>query len=61
MACTWLTIQEAADYIKVHYTTIQKYIYSGKLKVSRPSAGVIRICLEDIQAFMEGDSGSPSG
>ncbi len=54
MACTWLTIKEAADYIKVHYTTIQKYIYSGKLKVSRPGGTIVRICLEDIQVFMEG-------
>lgn len=60
MACTWLTIQEAADYIKVHYTTIQKYIYSGKLKVSRPGGKIVRICLEDIQAFMEGKSDSSS-
>ena len=58
MACTWLTIQEAADYIKVHYTTIQKYIGTvkkpGRLKVGRPSGGVIRICQEDLLDFMEG-------
>ena len=54
MSCTWLTMQETADFIKVHYTTIQKYIYSGKLKVSRPSKGIVRICLTDIEDFMEG-------
>lgn len=56
--CTWLTMKEAADFIKVHYTTIQQYIGTvgkpGKLKVSRPSKGVIRICLEDLRDFMEG-------
>ncbi|KKL67855.1 hypothetical protein LCGC14_2130850, partial [marine sediment metagenome] len=32
----------------------------GKLKVSRPSEGVIRICLEDLREFMEGkDDSSP--
>ncbi|KKM81656.1 hypothetical protein LCGC14_1327700, partial [marine sediment metagenome] len=23
MSCTWLTVKEAADFIKVHYTTMQ--------------------------------------
>ena len=49
MSCTWLTMQEAADHIKVHYTTIQKYIYKGKLKVSKPGGNIVRICLEDLQ------------
>ena len=61
MSCTWLTQKEAADFIKVHYTTIQKYVGTvekpGKLKASRPSTGVIRICLEDLKDFMEGVSG----
>jgi len=64
MSCTWLTVKEAADFIKVHYTTMQKYIGTtarpGKLKVSRPSEGVIRICLEDLRDFMEGKHGSSS-
>jgi len=54
MACAWLTMQEAADHIKVHYTTIQKYIYSGKLKVSRPGGKIVRICQEELELFMEG-------
>ena len=58
MSCTWLTVKEAADFIKVHYTTMQKYVGTvakpGKLKVSRPSEGVIRICLADLEDFMEG-------
>ena len=60
MSCTWLTMQEAADHIKVHYTTIQKYIYKGKLKVSKPGGNIVRICLEDLQDFMEGKSGPSS-
>ncbi|KKL54062.1 hypothetical protein LCGC14_2269160 [marine sediment metagenome] len=65
MSCTWLTVKEAADFIKVHYTTMQKYIGTvdkpGKLKASRPSEGVIRICLADLEDFMGGSSDSPSG
>ena len=64
MSCTWLTVKEAADFIKVHYTTMQKYIGTvdkpGKLKASRPSEGVIRICLADLEDFMEGKSGPSS-
>ncbi len=64
MSCTWLTVKEAADFIKVHYTTMQKYIGTvdkpGKLKASRPSEGVIRICLADLEDFMGGSSDSPS-
>jgi len=61
MSCQWLTIREAADFIKVHYTTMQGYIGTmdkpGKLKASRPSEGIVRICLEDLETFMEGKSG----
>ncbi len=64
MACTWLTVKEAADFIKVHYTTMQKYIGTtakpGKLKVSRPSEGVIRICHEELLDFMDGKVHDPS-
>ncbi|KKL13415.1 hypothetical protein LCGC14_2526020, partial [marine sediment metagenome] len=45
-------------------TTMQKYIGTvdkpGKLKASRPSEGVIRICLADLEDFMGGSSDSPS-
>jgi len=61
MSCAWLTVREAADFIKVHYTTMQGYIGTadkpGKLKASRPSKGIVRICLEDLREFMEGKSG----
>lgn len=48
MACTWLTIQEAADWFKVHRCTIERYIKKGQLKANRPSERVIRICLGDL-------------
>ncbi|KKL50687.1 hypothetical protein LCGC14_2302970 [marine sediment metagenome] len=54
VSCTWLTMKEAADHIKVHYVTMQKYVHSGKLKASRPTGKLIRICLEDLNDFMEG-------
>ncbi len=64
MSCAWLTVKEAADFIKVHYTTIQKYIGTvdkpGRLKASRLGEGkksIIRICLEDLNDFMEGKGG----
>lgn len=60
MACQWLTMKEAADHIKVHYTTLQKYISSGKLKVSRPGGKIVRICLEDLTVFMEGNNDTSS-
>ena len=51
-------MKEAANFIKVHYTTMKQYVGTadrpGKLKVSRPSQGVIRICLDDLTEFMEG-------
>lgn len=53
MACTWLTIREAADWIKVHPTTIMRYIRLKKLKVSRPSSHTVRICLEELNALGE--------
>ena len=51
MACTWLTIREAADFIKVHPATIMRYIRDGKLKASRPSKRIVRICLEELNSL----------
>ena len=56
MSCTWLTKREAADWIKVHEATIHRYIKSGKLKANKPSGGVVRICLEELNRLGE-DSG----
>lgn len=51
MPCTWLTMEEAAIYLKVHRTTVKRYIKSGKLKASRPGGRLVRICLEELQRF----------
>lgn len=52
-----MTPEEAADYTKVHYTTLLRWVKSGKLKVSRPGepgSRVVRICLSDLNDYMEG-------
>ncbi len=51
MSCTWLTIREAADFLKVHPTTIMRYIKDGKLKRMKPSTHIVRICLEELNAL----------
>lgn len=53
MPCTWLTIREAADHLKVHPTTIMRYIKLGKLKVNRPSTHIVRICWEELATLGE--------
>ena len=59
MACTWLTVKEAADWLKVHPATLYGYIHSGKLKVNRPGGrgpgtrSSIRICLEVLNSLGE--------
>lgn len=60
MACTWLTVKEAADFLKVDKSTLYKYIKEGRLKVSRPGGpgGNIRVCLEVLNAL--GEENSPS-
>ena len=57
MSCTWLTIQEAADWTKVHPTTIMRYIRLGKLEAFRPSSHTVRICLEELDALGRGKMG----
>jgi excisionase family DNA binding protein len=55
MACAWLTIQEAADFLKVHHTTIRRYIRLKKLKVNRPSTHTVRICPEELNNLEGGE------
>lgn len=57
MSCQWLTIQEAADFLKVHHTTIRRYIKLGKLKVYQPSTHMVRICLEELNNMVEDNNG----
>ena len=47
--CSWLTMQEAADYLKVHRDTIKRYIRLGKLKAHKPGGRLVRICRSDLE------------
>ena len=53
MACTWLTVPEAAAFLKVDKATLYRYIQQRKLKVNRPGGHIIRICLEELNTFGE--------
>ncbi len=48
----WLTIQEAAAYLKLSVAAIRKYIRLGKL-VSYHQGRIIRLKRNDLDAFME--------
>jgi excisionase family DNA binding protein len=47
----WLTIQEAADYLKVSIPTIRKYIKLNKLSCYR-QARIIRLKKVDLDNFL---------
>lgn len=51
MSCTWLTVVEAAEHLKVDKSTLYKYIREDKLKVSRPGGFTIRICFTELNEF----------
>ena len=53
MACTWLTVEEAAAFLKVDKSTLYRYIKQGLLKTNRPGGHMIRICLEVLNTFGE--------
>ncbi len=50
----WLTIQEAADYIRVKPTTIRKYMRNGKL-VSYRQGNIVRLKRSDLDSFLAPD------
>lgn len=52
----WLTKREAADYARVSTRTIDRWISTGRLKVARPSATVVRIRPCWIDAVIEGET-----
>ena len=61
LSCAWLTVAEAADFIKVDVSTIHRYIKNGRLKAGRSGGkhGIVRICLEDLNTMLEeGTSGN---
>jgi len=51
--CVWLTVEEAAGFLKVNKSTLYRYIQKGQLKTSRPGGHIIRICLEVLNTFGE--------
>ena len=48
MSCTWLTVREAAEFLKINANTMQRYVRQGRLPVNRPGGRIIRICLEEL-------------
>ena len=53
MACAWLTVPEAAEFLHIDKATLYRYIKQNKLKVNRPGGWAIRICLEELNTFGE--------
>jgi excisionase family DNA binding protein len=50
-----LTPKQAAEYLNVHYRTIQNWIYSGRLPFSKIGTRIIRIRQSDINALVGGE------
>jgi excisionase family DNA binding protein len=48
----WLTIEEAAKYLKLSIPAIRKYISNGKLKHYR-NGRIIRIKKSDLDSFLK--------
>ncbi len=53
MSCTFLTMDEAAIYLKVHRHTIKEYIKRGILKANKPGGKLVRICLGELEKLGE--------
>jgi|CZCB01.1.fsa_nt_gi excisionase family DNA binding protein len=51
-----LTTEEAAEYLQVTVDTVRRYIREGRLKALQLGRGY-RIRLEDLDAFLAGNSG----
>ena len=50
----WMTVQQVAELLGCHRTTVYNYIHSGKLK-ARLVGGVIRIDKDGYHAFIDGE------
>ncbi len=60
MSCTWLTVQEAAIYLKLSVSTIRRYYRDGKIRVNRtPGGKLIRICLDELSKLGEEAENDP--
>jgi len=50
----FLTIAEAAAYLRVHEQTVRRYVAADKLPVSRLPSGVMRLKRSDLDAMLAG-------
>ncbi len=48
MSCEWLTVKEAAAYVKVTTHAIHRWIRTGRLSCSHTPGGERRICKADL-------------
>lgn len=55
----FMTLQEAADLVRVHHTTLRKAIHAGLLPASMPNGRSYRITREGIQQWLENTSTKP--
>ena len=51
---TYMTIQEAADYIRVSTKTLRRWIYDGRLLARQLGPGTVRVLQEDLDALADG-------
>lgn len=55
MSCHWLTMREAADYLRVTKGTISRWISLGKLPAFISPIGgkgkIVRICIRELEKF----------
>ena len=59
MACTWLSAVEASEYLRVDKTTLYKWIKDGRIQASQPGGKIYKICLEELQRFMQAEVVKP--
>ncbi|HLL89936.1 MAG TPA: helix-turn-helix domain-containing protein [Tepidisphaeraceae bacterium] len=46
MSDQWMTVAEAAAYLKVHPRTVERRMSSGKLETRRTDDGVVEVCID---------------
>ena len=49
-----VTVQQVADDLQVHERTVQRWIADGTLKALRVGPTLLRINVEDLEAFLSG-------
>jgi excisionase family DNA binding protein len=50
-----VTVQQVADDLQVHERTVQRWIADGTLKALRVGPTLLRINVEDLEAFLSGE------